>query len=424
MGPLTEAVTRRLELAEVPSSAGRGAPSEEDADGLVIASAPAPAWRRPGPGPTAAGLRRIGPYEIVAELARGGMGVVYLCRRAGEAGFERLLAVKHLHTHLAGDAEFVAMLLDEARLAARIHHHNVASVVELGYFEWGYYLVMPYVEGCALGELLARNPDHRPPSLLVPILIEALDGLHAAHVTPGPDGAPAGVVHRDVSPANILVGVDGAARITDFGVAKARTRITSSAQGTIKGTLCYAAPEVYRGGPIDARADVFAAGAVLWSALTGRRLFRGDNDADTMQRVLTMPVPPASGVGLRPPAILDAILAKALARDPAERYQSAAEMAAALRAAALGAGLLGAPSEIAGWVGATFAAELDGRHRLLRDADRRRDPASVVVLPRLAEPSRVTAAPPPLPATAIDIARFVAVVTAAFFAGLLTTLAL
>ncbi len=247
MGPLTEAVTRRLELAEVPSSAGRGAPSEEDADGLVIASAPAPAWRRPGPGPTAAGLRRIGPYEIVAELARGGMGVVYLCRRAGEAGFERLLAVKHLHTHLAGDAEFVAMLLDEARLAARIHHHNVASVVELGYFEWGYYLVMPYVEGCALGELLARNPDHRPPSLLVPILIEALDGLHAAHVTPGPDGAPAGVVHRDVSPANILVGVDGAARITDFGVAKARTRITSSAQGTIKGTLCYAAPEVYRG---------------------------------------------------------------------------------------------------------------------------------------------------------------------------------
>ena len=164
-----------------------------------------------------------------------------------------------------GDAgvDGAASRLDEARLAARIHHHNVASVVELGYFEWGYYLVMPYVEGCALGELLARNPDHRPPSLLVPILIEALDGLHAAHVTPGPDGAPAGVVHRDVSPANILVGVDGAARITDFGVAKARTRITSSAQGTIKGTLCYAAPEVYRGGPIDARADVFAAGAVL-----------------------------------------------------------------------------------------------------------------------------------------------------------------
>lgn len=377
-------------------------------------------------------VRAIGPYEVIAEIARGGMGVVYLCRRAGEAGFERLFAVKEMHPHLATDHDFVTMLLDEARLAARIHHHNVASVVELGKSERGYYLVMPYVEGCSLDQLLARNPTYRPPSLLVPILIGALNGLHAAHALEGDDGRPVGLVHRDVSPHNVLIGIDGDARITDFGVAKAKARITSTQPGMIKGKLCYCAPELLgAGGRVDHRADQFAAGAVLWSALTGRALFRGDTDAETVQRVLHLEVPPPSAIGLAPTAVFDQVILRSLARDPDKRFPSAGAMAEALRAAALAAGMLGAPTRIARWVRDTFADDLAERHRLIRAA-RPSSSGAVPVLPQfvpdVVHPPQPT--PPPIlldevdppPATGGDLARFVAVVAAAFGLGVYVTL--
>ncbi len=398
-------------------------------DDLIESSTPTPQ----------VGRRSLGPYEIIAEIARGGMGVVYLCRRAGEAGFERLFAVKAMHPHLARDREFVAMLIDEARLAARIHHHNVASVLDLGVGEDGYFLAMPYVEGCSLAQLLARNRTYRPPSLIVPIVIGALNGLHAAHTVLDDDGREVGLIHRDVSPQNILVGVDGDARITDFGVAKARARISSTEPGFLKGKLCYAAPEmIERAAALDHRADVFAAGVVLWSALTGRSLFQGASDAETIHRVLTLDVPPPSRVGLAPPAIFDPIILRALARDPADRFASAAAMAAALRAAAIASGMLGAPTRVACWVRDTFAAEIDQRQRLIRDAVHA-DPAAgvVAVLPRFvgtpattATPSAAaaTAAAPTttaaeeLPATATEIARFAAAVVAAFVVGSLATL--
>lgn len=390
--------------------------------------------------------RRLGPYELIAELARGGMGVVYLGRRAGEAGFERLFAIKELHPHLARDHEFVAMLLDEARLAARIHHHNVASVVELGHGEAGYYLVMPYIEGASLDQLLAKNPGHRPASLLVPILIGALGGLAAAHALEDDEGNAIGLVHRDVSPQNIMVGVDGDARITDFGIAKARARICSTEPGVVKGKLCYCAPELFERGVVDQRADVFAAGAVLWSALTGRSLFRGDTDAETMRRVLSLEVPPPSQVGLAPPAVFDAIILRALERDPERRFATAAAMAEALREAALAAGLLGAPTQVARWVKETFAEPLTERRRCLRLAARASSEQGVVVLPKLgpAEPTPATASEPAMrgparpiaaekstrnlgpttepPSTPLDLVRFLALSALAFGAGVLAAL--
>ena len=379
----------------------------------------------------------IGPYEVIAEIARGGMGVVYLCRRAGEAGFERLFAIKEMHRHLAHDRDFVAMLLDEGRLAARIHHHNVASVIELGRTERGHYLVMPYVEGCSLAQLLGANPAYRPADLLVPILIGTLNGLHAAHSVEDGDGREAGLIHRDLSPQNILVGIDGDARITDFGVARARARITSTGPGLLKGKICYTAPEILAGSAaVDHRADQFSAGAVLWSALTGRSLFRGDSDAETVRRILSLDVVPPSTVGLAPQAVFDAIILTALARDPSQRFASAAAMAEALRAAALGAGLLGAPTRVARWVSETFATELAARHRLIREAAAHGDPSEVVVLPPLVtamEPTprnaqtvvghvAATPAASEPASTAGDVARFVAAVMLAFVAGTILTL--
>ncbi len=396
---------------ESPTVPGRAVtPSIVTAD-IVLDDAPAAA---------------LGPYEVIGEIARGGMGVVYLCRRAGEAGFERLFAVKAMHPHLAGDEAFVAMLLDEARLAARIHHHNVASVVELGHGPQGYYLVMPYVEGCSLDQLLAKNLTYRPPNLIVPILIGALNGLHAAHIVEDDDGNPVGLIHRDVSPHNILVGADGDARIIDFGVAKARARITSTQPGVFKGKLCYCAPEVLAQAPrVDHRSDQFAAGAVLWSALTGRGLFRGDTDAETVHRILHLDVPPPSKIGLGPSAAFDDIVLRALARDPDKRFPSAAAMAEALRAAALTAGLLGAPSLVARWVREVFAEELAERHRLIRAA-RPGPGAAIAVLPGFGGPGAPTpmptiAAPEP-PASAGDVARFLGAVALAFGAGTLATL--
>lgn len=383
--------------------------------------------------------RRIGPYDVIAEIARGGMGVVYLGRREGEAGFERLVAIKEMHPHLAHEQDFVAMLLDEGRLAARIHHHNVVSVLELERGERGHYLVMPYVEGCSLAQLLARNPTYRPPSLLVPIMIGVLNGLHAAHTVEDLEGRQVGLIHRDVSPQNILVGVDGDARITDFGVAKARARITSTGPGLLKGKIGYTAPEALEaGGDVDHRVDIFAAGAVLWSALTGRALFRGESDAETLRRILHLDVPAPSKVGLAPPPVFDGIVQKALARDPDHRFASAGAMAEALRDAALAAGLLGAPTRVARWVRDTFAAEIDERHRQIRDAAARTSHSVIAVLPRLAEPHEaVEASPPPIPApvsepeavvvtpspaTAADIARFLAILALAFVGGVLATL--
>jgi serine/threonine-protein kinase len=312
--------------------------------------------------------RRLGRYEVVAEIARGGMGTVYLARRAGEAGFQRLFAIKLMHPHLEEDHHFVDMLLDEARIAARIHHPNVVAILDLGLEEGRHFVVLEYVDGAAFSVLLMRSKEARPPQLIVPIMIDTLEGLSAAHSLTDDDGLPLHLVHRDVSPQNILVGADGIGRITDFGIAKAEARITSTRPGMRKGKIHYMAPEqlIEDGDNIDLRADVFAAGAVLWGSLTGRSLFRGQNDAATVHNVLSKEVPPPSTVGFHPPAAFDAVCLRALERDPEKRFQSALEMADALRRAAAAHGLVSSHSAIASWVGETLGDELEARRQAIR----------------------------------------------------------
>lgn len=315
--------------------------------------------------PTA--LPRLGRYELLVRIGKGGMASVYLARARGDAGFARLYAIKVLHPHLAQEPDLVHMLLDEARIAARLHHPNVVSTVDVGRDESGRtYIVLDYVDGPALDRLLRRMPDARPPSMIVPIVIDALRGLHAAHELRDEHGRSLELVHRDVTPGNLLVGVDGVARITDFGVAKARARTTKTREGIVKGKAGYIAPEVLIGGAIDRRADLFSMGVLLWNSLTGETLFGTDDLASTLRALLEREVPAPSTVGLMPNPIFDAPILMALARDPKHRYESALEMAAALADSLALAGGPEPPDEIGAWVERTFGEQLETRRRAAR----------------------------------------------------------
>jgi serine/threonine-protein kinase len=275
--------------------------------------------------------RAFGRYEILAPIASGGMGAVYVAKARGVGGFQRRVALKVLHAHYAHDEDFVAMFLDEARLAARIHHPNVVATLDV-VEEPELAIVMELVEGAhlgALGKRAHRAGTRLDAPVVLRIVLDALEGLAAAHELTDEHGALLGLVHRDVSPQNILVGADGVARLTDFGVARAEARLTATRDGAVKGKLGYMSPEHVTGGPIDLRADLFAMGVVLWEGLTGTRLFAGESTTELVARVSSAPIPRLSSVAA-PLSVLDGVLARALARDPSERFTSAREMAAAL----------------------------------------------------------------------------------------------
>jgi serine/threonine-protein kinase len=279
----------------------------------------------------------VGRYEILTQIASGGMATVYLARALGAGGFQRLVAIKALHPHVADDEVFTSMFMDEARLAARIRHPNVVPTLDLENGADGLFLVMEFVEGDSLVGLvraLARAQQPLAPAITLRIMLDVLQGLRAAHELTDDDGALLNLVHRDVSPHNILLGVDGITKITDFGVARANARIGITREGQIKGKLSYMAPEQTTGDPVDARADIFSAGIVLWECLAGKRLFQAETDGAVVRKLIDMPIPRLREVAPEYPEQLDAVCAKALARDPAQRYTTAAEFAEALEAAA------------------------------------------------------------------------------------------
>jgi serine/threonine-protein kinase len=275
-------------------------------------------------------------YELIGEIASGGMATVFLARLAGVGGFQRFFAIKRLHPHLSNETEFVQMFLDEARLAASIHHPHVVPILEVGTSSAGYYVVMEYVEGDTMAGLMAREASRGkklPAPVALRIALDTLSGLHAAHDLRDEDNNPVNLVHRDVSPQNILVGVDGSARITDFGVAKASSRLTSTREGTLKGKLAYMPPEQAKAGTIDQRTDIFALGVVLWEALAGRRLFKGETELETLNRLLFEPIPTVRTYEPLIPEVVEQVVMRALDRDPNQRFSSSAEFADALERA-------------------------------------------------------------------------------------------
>jgi serine/threonine-protein kinase len=307
----------------------------------------------------------LGRYQLLAKLAAGGMATVYLGRIHAVAGFDRRVAIKVLHPHLSEDKNIKAMFLDEARLAARIRHPNVIPVTDVGEDpQHGTFLVMDYVEGMDLSQIL-RAAHKKGARVAVPVVVrivsDFLAGLGAAHDLVGENGQNLGVVHRDVSPHNVLVGTDGIARITDFGIAKAEGRVSSTQTGQLKGKLAYMPPERFgKGGQRidDLRGDVFASAVVLWESLTGQRLFKGDDDIDTVRKVLDGPIPKPSE--LRPELEpLDAVVLKGLERDPHARYQSATEFRADLERASAAIGGVARPEQVTALMKAVLGPKLE-----------------------------------------------------------------
>jgi eukaryotic-like serine/threonine-protein kinase len=273
----------------------------------------------------------IGRYVLYEPIASGGMATVHLARLVGPVGFSRTVAIKRLHPHYASDPEFSSMFLDEARLAARIRHPNVVPTLDVVAQDGGLFLVMDYVQGESLARLI-RAPHGQKgnidPKIGATIIAGALHGLHAAHEATGENGEPLGLVHRDVSPQNILVGVDGIARVLDFGIAKAVGRVQQTQAGQIKGKLAYMAPEQLHG--IATRAtDIYSASIVLWETLTGQRLF-GGNDASLITRLLNRQLDPPSKLAPSLSRDVDAVVMRGLEPDPANRYPTARDMARAV----------------------------------------------------------------------------------------------
>ena len=261
------------------------------------------------------------------------------------------------------------MFLDEARLAASIHHPNVVPILEVGTSDRGYYLVMEYIEGDTLARLLARAATSRqriPVPIVIRIVLDTLAGLHAAHELKDDNDHHLNLVHRDVSPQNILVGINGTARITDFGVARAATRLSSTRSGQLKGKLAYMAPEQARGGQIDRRADLFAVGTVLWEVLADKRLFKGEGEADTLNRVLFEPIPKLRDINPEIEVALETVTMKSLDRDPDKRYPTASIFADELEKAARASSSIASVREVADYVQKVLGQDISQQREAVR----------------------------------------------------------
>jgi serine/threonine-protein kinase len=283
--------------------------------------------------PSAEGPRVVGRYALFEEIAAGGMATVHLGRLMASAGFSRTVAIKRLYPQFAKDPEFVAMFLDEALLAARVRHPNVVGTIDVVALEGELLLVMEYVHGESLSRLLRNEAEANrsvPLRIASGLMTSVLHGLHAAHEARTETGLPLGIVHRDVSPHNVLVGQDGVARVLDFGVAKAAWRTQTTREGQIKGKLAYMSPEQLLNQEVDRRADIFAASTVLWEVLTGCRLFSAEQPGAVFHRVIHEPVLPPSRKRAEVPPELDDLVLKGLSKDRELRFASAREMAFAL----------------------------------------------------------------------------------------------
>ena len=275
-----------------------------------------------------------GRYAVFEEIAHGGFASIHVGRTVGAGGFARTVAIKRLHAQYAKDPEVSAMFLDEARVVARIRHPNVCPTLDLIAEDDELFIVMEYIEGVTLRHLLrdaAKRKRSIPLGVALKILAGALHGLQAAHDAKNEQGEPMELVHRDVSPDNVLIGIDGMPRLLDFGVARALGQYHNTRDGEVKGKLHYITPEQVRGEPITSRSDLFSASVVLWEAMTTKRLFQAKSVAAIAHDLLTKDIPEPSEIA-DTPRKLDGIVMQGLERDPSKRWQSCAKMAAALEA--------------------------------------------------------------------------------------------
>jgi serine/threonine protein kinase len=306
--------------------------------------------------------QRFGSYVLTAHLGRGGMADVFRAQRTGVAGFERTVVVKRILPTFNNDPQFVQMFINEAKIAARLAHPNIAQVYELGEIDGEYFMVLEYVKGMdllhVLRALAKRGVDSRalPPPVAAYIARETARALSHAHEHTLQDGSPHPIVHRDVSPQNIMLSYDGQVKLVDFGIAKAMFSVREETRtGALKGKVAYMAPEQVSGESPGPEADLFALGVVLYEMLIGRRLFKGQNDFETINRVKTMPIPPPSRVAGWVPHELDDVVMRALERERTQRYRRAALMVRDLDAYLQSARF--STEQMAEWMAETFPPE-------------------------------------------------------------------
>ena len=310
----------------------------------------------------------LGRYKLLAKLATGGMAEVYLARQTGIEGVERLVVIKRILPHLAEQKRFLDMFLDEARITVKLNHPNIVQTFDLGQEQGEYYMAMEYLEGESLA-FLAKESTRRKswpsPELASSILAGICDGLHYAHELCDESGKPLQIVHRDVSPQNIIVLFNGGVKLVDFGVAKAVSKVHQTQVGTMKGKLSYMSPEQCLAKSLDSRADVFSLGVVLWEMLARRRLFRRDSEGATIHALINEPLPPIRGKRPEVHPELERIASKALAKKPDDRYPSCQAMAADLREYLRNSRAAVGPAEIAAFMHELFADRVRTKKELL-----------------------------------------------------------
>lgn len=331
---------------------------------------------------------QIGTYEVLRELGRGGMGTVYLARAVGPAGVQRLVAIKRPHREREQSTEVEDRFLEEARITAQVHHANVVGMHQAGIDDDGYFLVFDYVEGESLGELVdrARQRSERvPEGIVIRIVMDALAGLHAAHEARSAAGEPLGILHRDVSPQNLLVGRDGVTRLTDFGIAKSTASALVTDQRYVRGKFAFMSPEYLQRLPVDRTMDVYAMGVTLWVALTGTGPWAGYDEPQLIHAILLEGVPALTGV----PAPLAEVVNTACRSDAGQRYQTARQMLEALEAARAAAGATSTHFDVAEYLESVAGPDLDARREAVASA-----------------PSSAAGAPPPPPPSPAEMTEF------------------
>ena len=268
----------------------------------------------------------MGRYELLYRLAMGGMAELYVARHSGIEGFERTVVLKRVLPHLTDDPEFIRMFLDEARIAASLDHPNIAQVTDIDEENGEYFFAMEYVHGQNLRQVLRKTEQGLPLGIALLVITGVAAGLHHAHEALGADGRSLGLVHRDVSPANVMLAYNGAVKLTDFGIAKASARTSKTLAGRIKGKIGYMSPEQCRGEDVCRRSDIFSLGIVLYEATTGARAFYAPNDFAAMAKIARADYIVPSELDASYPVELERIIARALAKDPDDRYATAEAM--------------------------------------------------------------------------------------------------
>ncbi|HWC64936.1 MAG TPA: serine/threonine-protein kinase, partial [Thermoanaerobaculia bacterium] len=323
-------ISQTLSGMAIPASKPKpaaAAPKPAPAPAPVPAPAPAPAKKAPAPA-AASDKDRFGQYQLMEKIATGGMAEVYKARMSGVDGFQKIVAIKKILPHMAASEDFISMFADEAKLAAQLNHPNIIHIYDLGKVEKSYYIAMEYVEGRDLRSILKSGADHGlplPPELALFIASKLAAALDYAHRRKDFNGQDLSLVHRDVSPQNVLISYEGDIKLCDFGIAKAASKSSQTQAGALKGKLQYMSPEQASGKSLDRRSDLFSLGSVLYEMLTGEKLFAGDSDLTILEQVRNVKASAPSSKNPDVPKRADAIVLKALAKNPEERYQNASD---------------------------------------------------------------------------------------------------